>query len=200
MTPTDICNMALAFIAKSRIVNMDEQTETARQCRLFYDITKKQLLREYSWGFAKRIDKLAELTQADPSPYWRYIYAYPERCVAVRKIFNAESGREILAGQQDEWDLYMAASNVLGIGCNISKAYLEYTYDVDDVELFSSDFLDAFTHMLAFNICQQLTGNGSLQQTQYQLAQNALMRAKYTTASERNQKPDYPSKYFDGRA
>lgn len=200
MSPTDICNMALAYIAKSRIASMDEQTEAARQCKLFYDTTRKQILREYSWGFAKRVDKLAELTQADKSPYWKYIYAYPERCVCVRKIFDAESGREVLAGQQDEWDLYMAASNVLGIGCNIPKAYLEYTYEVDDVDLFSSDFIDAFSHMLAFNICQQLTGNGGLQQTQYQLAQNALMRAKYTTAAERSQKPDYPTKYFDGRA
>lgn len=98
MSPTDICNMALAYIAKSRIASMDEQTEAARQCKLFYDTTRKQLLREYSWGFAKRVDKLAELTQADKSPYWKYIYAYPERCVCVRKIFDAESGREVLAG------------------------------------------------------------------------------------------------------
>ena len=41
MTPTDICNMALAFIAKGRISSMDEQTEQARQCKLFYDIVKK---------------------------------------------------------------------------------------------------------------------------------------------------------------
>ena len=200
MTPTDICNMALAFIAKGRISSMDEQTEQARQCKLFYDIVKKDLLRNYTWGFAKKIDKLAELTQAETSPYWRYIYTYPQKCVAVRKIFDKESGREVLAGQQKEWDLYMASDNVLGIGCNIPKAYLEYTYDVDDTNLFSADFIDAFAHLLAFNICIQLTGNSGLQQTQYQLAQQALMRAKYTTASENHSIPDYPTKYFDGRA
>ena len=58
MTPTDICNMALAFIAKGRISSMDEQTEQARQCKLFYDIVKKDLLRNYTWGFAKKIDKI----------------------------------------------------------------------------------------------------------------------------------------------
>lgn len=199
MTPTDICNMALAFIAKGRIASMDEQTEQARQCKLFYEQTKIDLLRNYTWGFAKRVSKLAELTQAEASPYWKYIYAYPQKCVAVRKIFDKETGKQVLAGQQEEWDLYMASDNVLGIGCDVPQAYLEYTYDVDDTNLFSADFVDAFSHMLAFNICLQLTGNSGLQQTQYQLAQQALMRAKYTTASEKHNIPDYPSKYFDGR-
>ena len=199
MTPTDICNMALAFIAKGRIASMDEQTEQARQCKLFYEQTKIDLLRNYTWGFAKRVSKLAELTQAEASPYWKYIYAYPQKCVAVRKIFDKETGKQVLAGQQEEWDLYMASDNVLGIGCDVPQAYLEYTYDVDDTNLFSADFVDAFSHMLAFNICLQLTGNSGLQQTQYQLAQQALMRAKYTTASKKHSIPDYPSKYFDGR-
>ena len=179
---------------------MDEQTEQARQCKLFYEITKQDLLRNYTWGFAKKIDKLAELTQSEKNPYWRYIYTYPQKCVAVRKIFDKDTGKAVLAGQQKEWDLFMVKDNVLGIGCNVPKAYLEYTYDVDDANLFSSDFVDAFAHMLAFNICIQLTGNSGLQQTQYQLAQAALMRAKYTTAQEKHNVPDYPTKYYDGRA
>ena len=152
MTPTDICNMALAFIAKGRISSMDEQTEQGRQCKLFYDITKRDLLRNYTWGFAKKIDKLAELTQSEKNPYWVYIYSYPQKCVAVRKIFDKDTGREVLAGQQEEWDLFMVKDNVLGVGCNVPRAYLEYTYDVDDANLFSPDFVDAFAHMLAFNI------------------------------------------------
>lgn len=196
---TDVCNMALAHIAKMRIASINEQSEPARQCKLFYDSTRKQLLREYTWGFAKRVSKLAELTVE--SPYWKKVYAYPEKCIAVRKIFDSETGAAIRAGEaeQEEWDLYMASDNVLAIGCDLSNAWLEYTYDVDDVEMFSSDFLNALTHMLAFNICVQLTGNSGLQQTQYQLAQAALLKAKYTTAAEKKEKPDYPTHYFDGR-
>ena len=119
MTPTDICNMALAFIAKGRISSMDEQTEQGRQCKLFYEITKRDLLRNYTWGFAKKIDKLAELTQSEKNPYWVYIYSYPQKCVAVRKIFDKDTGREVLAGQQEEWDLFMVKDNVLGVGCNV---------------------------------------------------------------------------------
>ncbi|MBR6510860.1 MAG: hypothetical protein IKT51_01260 [Phascolarctobacterium sp.] len=196
---TDICNMALAYLAKGRIANINEQSELARQCKLFYETTKKSLLRDYSWGFAKRVIKLAELTEE--SPYWNNLYAYPEKCVCVRKIFAADNGKIVTAEQEKEkWDLFLATDNVLAIGCDIEQAWMEYTYDVDDAELFSADFLEAFTHMLAFNICLQLTGNTVLQQQQYQLAQNALSRAKYTTAAEKHSKPEYPSKYFDGRA
>lgn len=200
MNITDICNMALAFIAKGKISSIEEQSESARQCKLFYDTTRKDLLRCYTWGFAKRVSKLAELNVK--SPYWNFVYAYPQKCIAVRKIFDVDTGAAIRAGEQaqEEWDLYMASDNVLGIGCNIPAAWLEYTYDVDDVEMFSSDFLQAFAHMLAFNLAPQLTGNSGLQQTQYQLAQAYLQKAKYSTASEKKEIPDYPCKYFNGRA
>lgn len=194
---TDICNMALAHLAKGRIANINEQSEPARQCKLFYETTKKNLLREYTWGFAKRVAKLAELTEE--SPDWKYLYAYPEKCVAVRKIF-ATDGRYVTEGEKERWDLFLATDNVLAVGCDIEKAWMEYTYDVDDVELFSADFLEAFTRMLAFNICLQLTGNAALQQQQYQIAQAAIARAKYTSASEKHKQPEFPSKYFDGRA
>lgn len=195
---TDICNMALAHLAKVRIGSIEENSELARQCKMFYDYTKKSLLRDYSWGFAKRVVKLAELTEK--SPYWEYVYAYPEKCICVRKIFAADDDEKCIHEfEKDKWDLYLTSDNVLGVGCNIYQAWMEYTYDVDDAELFSADFLEAFTHMLAFNICVQATGSSSLQQTQYQLAQNALMRAKYTTAAEKVEKPDYPDKYFRAR-
>jgi len=199
LSNTDICNMALAHLAKGRIANINEQTELARQCKLFYESTKRALLREYTWGFAKRVIKLAELT--DESPYWEYLYAYPEKCVCVRKIFSADDiGKYVTEQEKEKWDLFLATDNVLAVGCDIKKAWMEYTYDVDDVGLFSADFLEAFTHMLAFNICLQLTGNTALQQQQYQIAQAALGRAKYTTAAEKHEKPSYPDKYFSGRA
>ena len=95
--------------------------------------------------------------------------------------------------------MFLASDNTQAIGCNVYQAYLEYTYDAENAELFSSDFTEALARMLAFNICLQLNGNGTIQQTQYQLAQAALSRAKYTTAAERQDKLDYPDNYFAAR-
>lgn len=242
ITATTICNMALAYLAKQRIVDINEQTETARQCKLFYDITKQELLREYSWGFAKRVAKLSLLAKGskfdNPIPdkggdemteelatlltgtkinnrdvkrwkmgnyhgnnKYRFMYKYPEKCVMARKIYNPQGGYECNCKQTkgDDWDLFLATDNVQAIVCNIPNAWIEYTYEVDDCNLFDPNFTEAFARMLAFKICVQVTGSASLQNTQYQLAQIALQKAKYATASEKKEKLDYPSKYFDGR-
>ena len=58
MNITDVCNMALSCIGKGRIASIEEQSEQGRQCKLFYAQTKKRLLRDYSWGFAKKVEPL----------------------------------------------------------------------------------------------------------------------------------------------
>lgn len=59
MTDTDICNMALSNIGKGVIENMEEGVENARACKLFYDPTRREVLRSFPWGFAHRIERLA---------------------------------------------------------------------------------------------------------------------------------------------
>lgn len=206
---TDICNMALAFLSKGRIASLDDETEPARQCKLFYDVTRQHLLRDYSWGFAKRVSKLAELD--DSNPYWEHVYVYPNKCLNVRKIFTVgeyvnEKGlvrNHIIdnPGNDDrtKWDVCMMSDNIVAIGCDVPNAWVEYTYDANNAEVFTPDFVEALAHMLAFNICAQLTGNYALQQQQYQLAQAVLQRAKYTTAAEKTEILEYPNKYFLGR-
>ena len=90
---------------------------------------------DYSWGFAKRVIKLAELTEESPRNN-------DPKCVCVRKIFAADNGR--LFCEQEKWGFVPMIT--LAIGCDIEQAWMEYTYDVDDAELFSADFLEAFTY------------------------------------------------------
>lgn len=84
MNNTDICNMALAYLAKGRISSIDENNELARQCKLFYDHSRKGLLREYSWGFAKRIIRLAELDASNPDGS---MYMHIQKNVCVQDVF-----------------------------------------------------------------------------------------------------------------
>ena len=210
MNVTDICNMALAYLGKGRISSIDEQTETARQCKLFYAYTKQRLLRDYAWGFAKRSEKLAQL-DADV-PGWDFVYAYPSKCVAVRKIYNCTEEQDyvtkkirktenrcIMPDEKNKYEIFMVSDNVLGVGCNICEAWLDYTYDADDANVFSADFVEAFTHMLASNMAIQLTGNMNMKQSEFQLAQNSLRRAQYTSAAENEEKPERPTNYFNAR-
>ena len=209
LNATEICNIALSHLAKGRISSIDEATEQARQCKLFYDYTRQALLREYNWGFAKRLVKLAEIKTDNPR--WDYVYAYPSQCVQVRRIFDVTATvdehdnyklRELQNAKDKDrhkYEIYLVSDNVRGIACDVRTAWCEYTYDAVDTEQFPSDFVEAFTHMLASNMAMQLTGNMNIQNSEYQHAQAIINKAVYTTASEKYEKPDMPHKYFDGR-
>lgn len=209
LNATEICNIALSHLAKGRILSIDENTEQARQCKLFYDYTRQSLLREYNWGFAKRLVKLAEVKTDDPR--WACVYQYPANCIQVRRIFNVMTTydaynnpriverKSVCDKDRHKYEIYMVSDNVRGIGCDVRTAWCEYTYDAIDTEQFPSDFVEAFTHMLASNMAMQLTGNMNIQNAEYQHAQAIINKAVYTTASEQYEKPEPPKKYFDGR-
>lgn len=209
MNVTDVCNMALASIGKGRIASLDEQSEAGRQCKLFYDYTKERLLREYTWGFAKRVEQLAELETVNP--FWRYVYAYPSKCICVKRIFRCEEyiddkgvkrkavEYKRLPEDKDKYEIYMVSDNVRGIGCDVQDAWLEYVYDIEDLNVCSSDFIEALTHMLAYNIALSLTGNMQLKNSEYQQAMAVLNRAKYTNAAEQEKKVERPEGYFAAR-
>ncbi len=196
MTNTDICNMALSHIAKGRIVALDENTETARQCRIHYDHLRRMLLRDYTWGFAKRMIVLARLDINIPG--WEHVYALPEMCLAARLIFN-EAGASVREFEKEKYDSFLVKGNIQAIGCDIPEAYLEYTYDATDAELFPPDFVEALSRLLASALSMALTANAGLQQTQYQLYQVAIQKAMLATAQEREKMPEYPDSYIRAR-
>ena len=85
MTPTDICNMALSLINGGRIYGLDEETEMARQCRLHYDATRKMLLSQYEWNFARKREECV-LSEHKLAGY-EFVYAYPESASVSLGLF-----------------------------------------------------------------------------------------------------------------
>lgn len=66
MTSTDICNMALSMIGQGRIHDLDEESEQARQCKVYYDHIRKTLLSNFTWGFAHRFKRLVKVEGTFP--------------------------------------------------------------------------------------------------------------------------------------
>ncbi len=104
-TDTDICNRALGLIGgRTTIASLQENSNEARVCRLYYDTTLGSMLRAAHWNFARKVAYLSllksapgtpENTQATaaaawspawPPPPWLYSYAFPSDCVLVRYI------------------------------------------------------------------------------------------------------------------
>jgi len=198
MNNTDICNLALSHIGREHIAALNEDTEAARTCKLHYDLQRKVLLRAYTWSFAKKYIKLAEIDTKTPG--WRYTYAYPNDCVMARKLYAKDNTWLYLEKNfPGNMDQVLLNDNTKALVCNHAEAYLEYTYDCKDADLFTEDFTQALSYYLAAAICVPLTGSESLAQQMQAQGAGILQEAKFTMAGERNRVPDYPSKYFKAR-
>ena len=198
MNITDICNLALNHIGREQIASLNEDTEAARTCKLHYDLQRRVLLRAYTWSFAKKYTKLAEIDTKTPG--WRYTYAYPNDCVMARKLYNEDNTWLYLEKNfPGNMDQVLLNDNTKAIVCNHKDACLEYTYDVKDADLFTDDFSQALSYYLAAAICVPLTGSETLAQAMASQGAGILQEAKYTMMGERNRVPDYPSKYFKAR-
>ena len=198
MNITDICNLALSHIGREQIADLNEDTEAARTCKLHYDLQRQTLLRAYTWSFSKKYVKLSELNVKTPG--WRHTYAYPNDCVMARKIYNEDNTWCVLwKNFPGNLDQVLLNDNTKALVCNHKEAYLEYTYDVKDANLFPADFAQALSYYLAAAICVPLTGSEQLAQAMQSQGVGVLQEAKFTMMGERNRVPDYPSKYFKSR-
>lgn len=120
-----ICNQALvASGARTQINSINDPTTAARTCKLFYEDTRDELLREAQWGFADKFVTLSLLSYLPgapgfpndtgantgsvwlptyPAPGWLYQYAYPEDCVKTNFIIP-----------QGVWGAWLAQAQQVG--------------------------------------------------------------------------------------
>ncbi len=193
MTETDICNMALSHIGKGVIQNMEEERENARACKTYYDITRHEVLRSYAWGFAHRIERLALV--AIELPGYAYAYAYPEKCIQLNQIRAKDPDRE----RVEPCIVINTGTSTKVIACDVKNAYADYVYDVKDVAIMDSLFIQAFSRLLAANISMRLLGNPEAYKMQYQVYQATLSQAQLHDAQEHRQEAVYLSNYAKAR-
>ncbi len=195
MTSTDICNLALAYIAKGRITALTQETEEARQCAMHYDHCRRMLLRSYRWGFARRMEKLAVVSAKVPG--WDYVYGYPSNCLSVRFVF-AEDEAERKEVNKDEYEVAVV-DGVKVLCSNVEEAWCEYTEDVTEAAKMTEEFIEALARYLAASMAMVVTGSDGLMNMNHQLMQTALQQAQVEAAREREQTPKFPTKYAEAR-
>ena len=195
MTSTDICNLALSYLAKGRITSLSQNTEEARQCDMHYDHCRKMLLRAYRWGFARRVEQLALSTEKVPG--WEYAYGYPSRCLSVRFVFRKDDAAR-KEFDKDEYEIAVSAGVKL-ICTNVEEAWCEYTEDVSEVAKMSEEFVESLARYLAASMAMVITGNAEMMNANFQLMQSALQQAQTESAQEREHTPIFPNKYAEAR-
>lgn len=193
MTNTDICNLALSHIGVGTIRDILDDTETARTCALYYDLTRKMLLREYPWGFARRIERLAKIERKITG--FAHVYMYPEQCVHIYRLTDGTPD----ASERVQYEVVNLDNSTKAIATDEADAWADYVFDVTDPDVWDTLFTEAMTHKLAADMCMRLVGNAGLFEQQLQLYQMAVGMAMTQVAKERQRDPEPLRRYEQAR-
>jgi len=167
----EICNMALSNIRAGSINSLDEASLPAQICKLKYNIIRDMLLTEVPWGFAHKIKGLSLLTTEIFN--WVYAYQYPVDCFKINRLIgaqeqllnaDADSVSRALDSQllpyrriQVSYEIFNFDNNKV-IGANESDLRIDYIANITDPNLFSNNFILAFSHLLASEIAVPIVG------------------------------------------
>ncbi|MBR3603333.1 MAG: hypothetical protein IKL48_01365 [Elusimicrobiaceae bacterium] len=185
ISKTDICNMALAHLGQEPISSLKQDDEKSRRCNLFYEPVKREVLRTHNWAFAGCIENLSLLPQKTPSE-WPYMYAYPQDCLFIRRVFGQGGYAQSTAFKE----IYQHDIHARVIFSGISQAQAEYTQDVKDEGMFDPAFVKTFSLALAADLAVALTGDGALAQRilqKYTLALDEARRCNMTESFDIHQ-------------
>lgn len=193
-----ICNMALANVGKPDINDLSEASAEAKACNKYYEIVRDLLLQSYPWNFAGKTASLASLTNDKPGA-WGYAYRRPTDCLKVRWIRREYSLDDTAPQtlQQEIMNPYEIEGTM--IYCNLSPAFLRYTFRLTDPTRFSPLFTEALGWHLAVRLAMPLTRDPKVRADAYQLATQAAATAAAHDANEERNTSDFDSELVEAR-
>ena len=149
-TDIDICNLALGHIGKPEISSFTEATAEARECRRFYDQSRRALLQMSDWTFARRREALAQVTN-DYAERWQVKYTRPAGVLKMLRVLppraDARQNPRPIPFEVREGHIFT----------DLPDAVAEFTRDLTDTGRFSPLFVDTLAYRLAQVIARPLT-------------------------------------------
>jgi len=184
-----ICNQALGLVGDSRIESLEESSVEARICRQFFEPILDEVLREFRWNFALKVEPLSYTGTALDMKQHRY--KKPKECVFVAAVYGSAGPQKV-----------PATFRIVGddIWCNIEQAVAEYVSNSFELGRMDSLFRSAFVHRLAAEICTDLTESPGKKNQILQIYFEALAKAKVASAQESREEADEHNPYIDARS
>lgn len=200
----DICNLALGHLKCRKIASMSENSVEAVAANEWWDPSRRETLRGHDWPFAVVV-KLMALSATYPTQgpndlyaaRWVYAYSAPANAVAVFHVYNEQTKDKTVG--DDFRSVYDDVNNQLIVLTNCADAYAEYTFDLSDTTLWSSDFIVAFSYILAGRMAPQLTGDDSIADSYLKKGLIAISEAERLSSYESAVTEVKSSSYEDSR-
>ncbi len=149
ISPTQVCNLALARIGSKRINDIEEAATIAVQCETHYEQTRDALLRSYWWRFASaRVD----LTQDDEGPdfEWDNQFSLPNDFLRLKDVY--EDNNTPLHATTRTYAI--EGKKIL---TNESSVSIRYIRKVEDTTVFDPLFTEVLVLQLAIKLVMPLS-------------------------------------------
>lgn len=194
-----ICNLALSNIGGANISALSEASTEARACNQFYTHVRDTLLQAYPWRFAGKTASLAELTNDKPGA-WGYAYNRPNDCLKIRWVRAAYSTVDPCPQtlQQEIGNPYEVEDS--RIYCNLSPAFLRYTYRLVDPTKYSPLFVEALSWSLSARLAMPVTRDLKKRNDALQVANASIGAAQAADANEVRENSDHDSELVEARS
>ena len=195
---TSIGNIALTNISsKNTINNLDTDTTTeANTLKIFYEDALRFVLADIDWNFCSARKALARLSEDSPLD-WDYVYTYPSDCVKARELFD--STRRLGITKIPFEVSLNEGGTIKTIMTDITPAYLRYTKNVIDPNLFPPAFVFCFGWYLSYLIAFTLTKKPSVRDFCMKEYERAKLIASVHDAKEEEQNEMPESEFIRGR-
>lgn len=196
ISDVEVCNMALSHIgSKSRIESIDENSAEANECKTWFDWSRRQVLEDHNWNFARKRASLALHGDAPPAG-WSYRYEYPSDCIKARLIYNpsgpyADPIPFTIESVDDGSESCILTNQV--------NAILIYSWELLNLGQFSSLGIDALAWRLAERVAMPLTGDKQMKDLANRGYALTMRTASGSNADEGQDRPPRDGDYIRAR-
>jgi hypothetical protein len=142
--------------------------------KVFYEPTRRAVLRDFNWNFALRTARLAQLQQNHSG--FRYAFSLPADCL---RVVNLLGGNEWSSGPS----FAVRSGNLL---TDKEDAEIEYIFDCRDPSMFDDKFIEALSYKLASELAMPVKGSPELMSNYMNVYQTFVDQAATLSSEERN--------------
>ena len=177
-----IANLALTKLGDLRITALSDNTKPAREINAIYGMLRDKLQRTYNWRFCvKRAALAADV--ATPVFDYSYQYSIPTDCLRVLQInayYPAPDLSDLISSGGQEY--VIEGGKILTRSSGVLN--LRYLARTEDTTRFDSSFDEAFSALIAYNVCEALTQSDAKKNAALRDYRMALMDAVRANAIE----------------
>ncbi len=178
-----ISNMALGHLGAKPITDIDEESQEARYCKIFWDNTRDEVLREFPWNFADSSALGAAVTV--PTIYddlWDYAYTYPGDCLLVRRVTEDGSDTDLVF--KIVLETLVTGEQRRLVLTNAETAAIHYTARIENTTHWDAKFVASMALSLASKLAVPITKNAKIAEFMVLMYRASIPKAKVSDFKE----------------